>query len=175
MSLFLLLACLPDDPPGTDTRPLLSDSVDTGEADDTAAQDGLIGEWLSEGSDVSELFAGPPFEYVSITARFKDDGSYRVVGSTDGGDSYTFSGTYVTDESTSPGGITLAQTQPSASTAEGIFLVESDPVEGDKLTYEIVQVDPDYGYSPPTPEGGFGSTSGPNMEDGINVQVYRRQ
>jgi hypothetical protein len=174
MSLFLLMACLPDDPPGSDMRPVLSDSdtgawVDTG-PEDTAAEQGLVGKWLSEGSDISELFAGAPFEYTSITARFKDDDSYKVVGSTAGGDSYTFSGTYVIDSSTSPGSITLSQTQPSTSTAEGIFLVE-----GDTLTYEIVQVDPDYGYSPPTPEGGFGSTSGPNMTEGINVQIYRRQ
>lgn len=173
MSLLVLMACLPADPPGSETS-LVGDSdtgswVDTG-PEDTADEEGLVGKWLSEGEDISELFAGPPFEYASITARFKDDLSYKVVGSTEGGDSYTFSGTYVTDTSTSPARITLSQTQPSTSTAEGIFLVE-----GDKLTYEIVQVDPDYGYTPPTPESGFGSTSGPNMTDGINVQVYRRQ
>ena len=48
-------------------------------------------------------------------------------------------------------------------------------VDGNTLTYEVVQVDPDYGFTPPTPESGFGSTGGPNMTEGINVQVYRRQ
>jgi hypothetical protein len=38
-----------------------------------------------------------------------------------------------------------------------------------------VIVSPDYGYDPPTPEGDFGSSSGPDLDPGANVQVYRRQ
>ena len=43
------------------------------------------------------------------------------------------------------------------------------------MTYEVVQTVPDYGYTPPTPTSGFGTTSGPGVSAGDNVQIYRRR
>jgi hypothetical protein len=76
----------------------------------------------------------------------------------------------VVDASTSPGSITLTQASPYAATAVGIY-----QVDGDTLTYEVVQTLPDYGFTPPTSETGFGSTSGPGLDADVNIQIYQRQ
>lgn len=170
--LLALTACVPDDV--TDDT---SATDDTAAADDTATDDTgtgeqtLVGDWSSTGDDISELFSGAPFRYTALTATFNGDGSYTVVGEAQSG-TYTFSGTYVTDTTTDPHSIVLTQTSPSAATAEGIYALED---AGDTLRYEVVQTVPDYGFVPPTPESGFGSTSGGELEAGVNVQVYRRQ
>jgi hypothetical protein len=157
----LCLACAPDDVKG-----------DSGGGDGGGGASGLAleGNWLSEGEDLSALFQKPVFDYKSIEATFNADLSYAVHAETQGGDVYDFAGTLVADESTSPASITLSQTSPTNATAVGIYLVE-----GDGLTYEVVQIDPDYGYTAPTPSTGFGSTSGPNLAAGENVQTYVRQ
>ncbi len=167
--MFLILACLPD--------VVVSDSGETATDSDPNTTDSgadpneeLVGDWLSAGDDLSPLFAGAPFEYVSVDAHFRNDGGYTVTGVTADDTTYDFAGTFVADETTSPAGITLTQTAPSNATALGIYQVDDNT-----LTYEVVQVDPDYGFTPPTPESGFGSTAGPNMTEGINTQVYRRQ
>lgn len=140
-------------------------------SDDTASLVGgsaLVGEWVSEGADLSELFANPPFEYVRVEARFEADGDYRVVAEDGGGTTYPLVGSYEVDEGTSPPSIVLTQDEPYAATARGIW-----KVDGGVLTYEIVQTVPDYGYTPPTPATGFGSTTGPGLSSGDNVQTYR--
>lgn len=173
----LALACAPDDVTDDGADDTGADTADTGadtgdDSGDTGSggADSIVGEWLSEGEDISELFAGAPFSYVSIVATFGGDGSYTVVATNDEGQVGTLTGTYTVDTSTEPGAITLEQATPYAATAVGIW-----DVEGDTLTYEVVQTVPDYGYVPPTPETGFGTTSGPNIDPGVNVQVYVRQ
>jgi len=71
---------------------------------------------------------------------------------------------------TDPGTISLSQSVPTEATAEGIW-----QVSGTTLTYEVVQTDPDFGFTAPTPEAGFGSTAGPGLTPDINVQVYEVQ
>ena len=144
-----------------------ADSDADSDADADADADTLVGDWLSTGSDLSELFA--PY-FSGITASFRSSGAYTVVATDTDGKSTTFLGTWTDDASTSPAGIELVQTSPSNATSEGIYAVN-----GDVLTYEVVIVDPSYGYTAPTPSAGFGSTSGPQLEAGQNVQTYRRQ
>ncbi len=164
--LALTLACVPDDVDQTGT----TDTAESGDTADTATSaNGFVGTWLSEGEDLSPLFAGDPFHYTRIDAVFHRDGTYEVVGVDTQGASYDFAGTYLLDDSTTPGTITQTQTVPYDATAEGLWLVDDD-----LLTFEIVQTSPDYGYTPATPEGGFGSTAGPGLEDGDNVQTYVR-
>ncbi|HJN72962.1 MAG TPA: hypothetical protein QGF58_03410 [Myxococcota bacterium] len=158
--ILLLLACLPEDVALDDSVPVLDDTA-------AASTEPLYGQWISDGADISPLFSGAPFEYLSIDAVFGDEG-YEVVGHT-ADDDYTFAGTFTIDTSSTPASIELIQTQPGNAVARGIYLVEDEV-----LTYEVVQVEPDYGYAPPTPEEGFGSTTGPNLSEGDNVQVYRR-
>ena len=83
--------------------------------------------------------------------------------------SATVTGTWTADTSTEPGVVSLEQEEPYEAKASGIFAVD-----GAVLTYEVVQTEPDYGFSPPTPQGGFGSTNGPGVGPGDNVQTFRR-
>lgn len=157
--ILFFLACQPDDyVPGGD---------DTGVP---VANDSLEGSWRSEGEDVSELLAGAPFHYARIDVDFLSAGTYTVLVTDADGQSGTFTGAWTADSSTQPGTIVLDQATPSAAVAEGIWAIEADV-----LTYEVVQTQPDYGFVPPTPETGFGSTSGEGIDPGVNVQVYRRR
>ncbi len=167
-----LAACLPDDVDGEGSYSSDADTdtdtdADTDTDTDTETEAGLVGAWLSTGGDLSELLA--PY-YTRITADFAADQNYVVVATDTSGGTTEFVGTYTTDVGTDPGTIELVQTSPSNATSQGIFAVE-----GDVLTYEVVIVTPSYGYTPPTPAAGFGSSSGPQLEAGVNVQTYRRQ
>jgi len=128
-----------------------------------------VGTWVSEGSDLSDLFAGFPFEYRSIEASFRADGTVVTEIVDKDGASYITSGTYTIDATTTPASINLQQVEPYQAVLVGIY-----QVSGAELTYEVVQVQPDYGYIPPTPDSGFGSTAGPSLSPGINVQTYER-
>ncbi len=190
--LLALTACLPDDvnTPGTydnvagDTGPTGNGGGDTdtgngggdtdtgngggGDTETGSSTSGtIVGDWRSEGADLSELFA--PY-YSWISAAFRKDGSYTVVATDTDGKSVTFIGTYAADTRTDPANIELVQTSPSNAVSDGIYAVD-----GDTLTYEVVIVEPSYGYTPATPASGFGSTSGPKLGAGQNVQTYRRQ
>jgi hypothetical protein len=167
----LVAGCAPDDWDGTDYVPDTSvDTTDTSDTGDTSSPDGFVGDWRSQGNDLSALFAADPFNYAVVDASFRSNGSYTVDATDDEGADYALVGTYTVDESTDPAAIALHQSEPYEALASGIYRVV-----GDTLTYEIVQTSPDYGFVPPTPSTGFGSTSGPNMDDGINVQTYRRR
>lgn len=176
LALALLLAstaCMPDDydgtgwPPAADTDVVAdTDATDTDVPSDAPA---IVGTWLSEGADLSDLFAGEPFNYVEVQAVFRANGRSEVHATDTDGATYDITGTYTVDAATDPATITVQQTSPYEATAEGIW-----SVAGDTLTYEVVQTVPDYGFAPPTPSSGFGTTSGPNLEPGTNVQTYRR-
>ena len=167
LSLLGLSACMPDDVDGKDTASWEADTDTDTDADtdtDTDSDQDITGSWISEGADLSPLFA----DFTSITATFNADGSYAVVANYQGTD-FDFNGTFTVDTSTSPNTIVLLQERPVA-TAEGIWEVGTDGV----LQYEVTQSDPNTkGYSVPTPEDGFGSTSGPGLKAGDNLQIYR--
>lgn len=173
LSLLLLAGCFPDDWDGRPYRPDTGSGPGVVQTDDTGSavtdDPGLPGAWRSEGGDLSELFSGDPFNYAWVEAEFGTDGDYVVTSADQGGAEYVLTGTYTVDEATTPGTVVLTQTEPYEATAEGIW-----QVDGDVLTYEVVQTDPDYGFAPPTPEAGFGSTAGPGLSSGANVQRYRR-
>jgi hypothetical protein len=163
--------CFPDDwdgqpyqPPSTGGSSFVIDTNDTG-----PALDPLVGTWVSEGSDLSDLFAAFPFEYQSIEATFRADGVVNTEIIDGDGVRYVTTGTYTADAATTPGAILLQQVEPYEATLSGIY-----QVRGDELTYEVVQVSPDYGFIPPTPESGFGTTAGPSLSPGINVQTFER-
>ncbi|MED5371380.1 MAG: hypothetical protein VX899_10230 [Myxococcota bacterium] len=166
-SLALTIGCVPDDVDDTNTDDTQTQD-DTG-TDDTGEETPVItGDWLSEGEDVSEVLG--LYGYVKVDATFNDDGTYTVVSTDGDGATTTFSGTYTADTSTDPHSIVLSQTQPSEATAEGIYAID-----GTTMQYEVVQTVPDYGFTAPTPESGFGSTSGPGLSAGQNLQVFQRQ
>lgn len=149
-----------------------TDDTNTDDSADPVIDSKLVGAWISEGENLSPLFAGRFFKYVSVSAEFKADASYVVQAVDQAGSTYDFTGSFVIDESTAPATIVLTQATPSVVTAEGIYEID----EADLLTYEVVQTDPNpNGFVAPTPETGFGSTSGPGLNPGDNVQKYVRQ
>lgn len=167
--LALSTGCFPDDWNG---QPYVPSTATVGDDDDdtgVVVEAGIVGTWISEGSDISDLFAGLPFFYVSVEATFRADGSVSTEIRDRDGATYVTSGTWTTDTSTDPAVIDLQQIEPYAAVLSGIYAIE-----GDTMTYEVVQLSPDYGYQAPTPEGGFGSTAGPNLIPGINVQTFER-
>lgn len=168
MLLFSLLACIADDWNGQPYTGPGTASGDTGGAV-VVGDDGLAGAWRSAGADLSDLLADEPFRYVRVEATFDAAGSYEVVGTDADGTEWPLVGTWTAEPGT-PGTVTLQQTEPYVATAEGIWQVDG----GTTLTYEVVQTSPDYGFQPPTPGSGFGSTTGPGLTPGINVQTYRR-
>ena len=168
--LLLLTACFPDDWDGQPYVPATTPVTTSFDSNDTGVQaPSLVGTWVSEGRDISDLFTGVPFFYVAIEVDFRADGTVNTEITDQDGAVYVTRGTYVIDDSTRPATIELAQTEPYIATLRGIY-----EVAGNELTYEVVQITPDYGFVPPTPESGFGSTSGPNLIPGINVQTYVR-
>lgn len=178
MIALFLVACLVDDYTGEPYEPETGDTEDTEvDTDDTSVDTSgdddpaIVGEWVSQGDDLSDLFSSSTFGYESVTALFRANGSYSVEIIAED-DTYSLSGSYTVNTSTEPATIVLQQADAGdgdEATAKGIW-----SVSGSKLTYEVVQTIPDYGYTPPTPSTGFGSTSGPNLSSGINVQTYRQ-
>ena len=171
--LALLFGCkdpYADDSTADDSDTTTDDSAtDDSATDDTSQpeEQDITGGWLSEGDNISELFRLPIFDYVSIVANFGTDGSYDVVATNGDGVATTLTGTYVVDITPVIPTIVLSQVTPSEATAEGIW-----QIQGGELHDEVVQTVPDYGFSPPTPEAGFGSTSGTGLTPGMNVQIY---
>jgi hypothetical protein len=168
--MILLFACMPDD--YDPNRPVDTDTDTDADADSDADSDAdldLVGTWLSTGDDLSDLFAADPFNYVRVDADFASSGSFTVTVRDVDGQTGTLTGSYAASDATNPGTVTLSQTAPYEATASGIW-----QVQGGVLTYEVVQTSPDYGFVPPTPASGFGTTSGPNLSPGENVQIYRR-
>jgi len=162
------------DPGTTDDSGMTDDTDGTVSSDDTGTtgdgSDAIVGTWVSEGDDVSPLFGGDPFNYTRVVAVFEASGDLAATATDASGGTVDFVSTYTVDTSTYPGTIVVAQTVPYVATSEGIW-----QVDGDTLTYEVVQTDPDYGYTPPTPDTGFGSTAGPNLTPDVNIQYYQRQ
>ena len=162
----LLFACIPDDWNGQPyTGP--GTGAPAGDSGLLPVGDGIEGNWLSQGADLSELLANEPFNYVRVDAMFEANGDYSVIGEDADGETYPLSGTWTTVAGT-PGTITLTQTEPYDATAFGIW-----QVDGSVLTYEVVQTAPDYGFQPPSAGAGFGSSTGPGLSPGVNVQTYR--
>jgi hypothetical protein len=146
------------------------DTVDTVDTMDTtpAPEEAILGSWVSAGADVAPLLT--LFGVVQVDATFNADGTYSVTSLDGAGTPTNFSGTYTVAVDTTPHTIVTEQTVPSVLTAEGIWQVDAMDV----MSYEVVQTTPDLGFAAPTPAGGFGSTSGPGLNPGDNVQVFRR-
>lgn len=135
---------------------------------------GIYGTWVSEGSNVAPLLVSL-FKVVKITATFNTNGSYTVTQEDSSGATLDLTGTFTVQKSDVGDiyNIVLDQTTPSVLTATGIYFIASlsTPME---MSYEVVQTTPDIGATPPTAEGGFGSTNGGALGT-WNIQRYVRQ
>lgn len=139
-------------------------------------QQPIIGSWVSQGADVAPLLAGAPFNNVKITATFKDDGTYSVVGIDSSNKEIDYTGTYQIMQS-GVGNIVqirLSQVNPSTAQAEGMYQIDTSQTP-ERMQYEVVQTQPTNGLSPPTPDKGFGSTVYNGMQIATLIQKYSRQ
>lgn len=137
----------------------------------TLKETGIIGKWYSSGANVAPILISLGID--SVYADFKTDGSYLVESFSDGAKT-TLTGNFQQTKSTVGNiwEITVIQNQPTALTSMGIFEVFA----GNPLTmkYEIAQTEPAItGVTPPTPAGGFGSTSSGAFGI-LNIQTYIR-
>ena len=144
-------------------------------SDDENLTNQIVGDWLSEGTgQVAPALAANPFRTARIDARFNDNNTYRVVSTDSSNVTVTFEGTWQITEPNSDGisEITLNQTVPSTLTSEGIVRIVDNAME-----YEVIQTQPAIqGFTPATPEDGFGSTSfNGTATGGIWTQRYVRQ
>ncbi len=168
IALFIATGCKKDDEtvvtPGTTSAP-------------------IVGTWLSDGLNVPIGLRSAPFKVKKITATFNDNKSYTVVQIDSANVTTTFTGTYTTTESTAKDTVSTSTTKnalinnivanqatPSVVTATGIFAIS-----GTNLTYEVIQTTPTLGVNPPTPTGGFGSTSVGTTKYPIYIQKYVKQ
>lgn len=162
------VGCLPDDWDGTYPSERADDTdtaVDSDGSDAEASDADLVGTWRSEGADLSELFQAADIAWVE--ASFQVNGTYTVTSEDRSGERGVFTGDWES-QGGAPAGIVLEQDEPYPATAEGLYALD-----GDTLTFETVQVFPDYGNSPPRDD--FGTSTGPGMTPGANVQIYRRR
>ena len=135
---------------------------------------GIMGEWLSEGSNVAPLLV-TYFNVLKVEAEFKTDYTYVVnqfnIGNTTTTPDLVFAGTYEIAKSTTGNiwTITCNQELPYVAVASGIFEIKTSP---ELLWYEVVQTSGTQNV-PPTPEAGFGSSNGGTLGD-LNVQKFVR-
>jgi len=153
-------------------------AMEVGELVETnvASQDlGIIGSWVSEGDNVSPLFASSYFNIRKVEAEFKSDFTYVVnqynISNTTTTPDIIFTGTFEIAKSTvgSIWTITCNQESPYTATASGIFEIKTSP---EVLWYEVVQTSGTQNV-PPTPESGFGSSNGGTLLE-MNIQKYVR-
>lgn len=150
-------------------------------------QDPIVGTWLAEGTstvngvqvpNVSPILFNPPFNTRRILATFNANGTYSVTTTDSLGTNATFTGTWTSSEADTVGitirNITVNQSSPSSVTSQGIYQV-STTGNVSTMLYEIVQTSPALvGVTPPTPRGGFGSSSG-GAFGGDLIQRYTKQ
>jgi len=132
---------------------------------------GIVGEWYSSGTNVAPLLVAY-LKIDSIYAKFNKDNTYLVESFSDGAKT-TLTGTYVQTKSGVGNiwNITLTQTSPTALTSQGIFEIDATKTPY-TMNYEVAQTEPQLqGVTPPTAQGGFGSTSGGALGTN-NVQKY---
>ena len=135
---------------------------------------GIIGKWLSEGSNVAPLLV-TYFKVAKVEAEFKADFTYKVnqfnIGNTTTTPDLVFTGTYVIAKSTTGNiwTITCNQELPYVAVASGIFEIKTNP---ELLWYEVVQTSGTQNV-PPTPAAGFGSSNGGTLGM-MNVQKFVR-
>lgn len=140
----------------------------------TATQVGIIGKWLSSGSNVAPLLV-TYFHVDKVYATFNANMTYTVnqfnTGNTTTTPDVVFSGTYSMQKSTTGNiwTITCYQAMPYAAEASGIFEIKTSP---EVLWYEVVQTSGTQNV-PPTPALGFGSSNGGTLGT-INIQKYVR-
>ncbi|MDP2722285.1 MAG: hypothetical protein Q8O72_05985 [Bacteroidales bacterium] len=142
---------------------------------DLAPDLGIIGEWISSGSNVSPLLV-TYFQVDSIYAKFGEDNTLLVhqfnIGNTSGTPDVIYQSTFTMEKSGVGNiwNIVIVQEMPYLADVSGIFEIKADP---ELLWYEVVQTSGTQNV-PPTAAAGFGSTNGGVFGD-TNIQKFVRK
>lgn len=135
----------------------------------------LVGNWRSQSADVAPLLR-VFFNIDSIGATFRTNNTYSVAARDTGGTVINYAGTYSVTASSVANifNITLNQSQPTEVTSQGIYRVWA--ASPDSMYYEVIQTTPSLPgtWTAPTAAAGFGSTTGPNLPAGWNLQKFRK-
>jgi hypothetical protein len=158
-------------------RTMWAPPEDEGEVVTVPAELGCIfGEhpWWSAGEDLSVKDSDKAS--IELVLNFQDTTGDGVPDVRDynmlvrGNEDVVTSGSFELDTTEVPWTITLTQAEPEAATFQGLIEVHHS-----MLKLEVVQTEPDLGLSPPTREGGLGSSSGGGLSPGDNVLTFRRE
>ena len=160
------------------TQIKLSKNSGTARTIQFTVDDPIIRNWVSQGTDVAPYLYEPPLHRRKITANFSKDGSFTIRQTDSSGFSITSTGSYIVEpgnEGTSSSAlrkVRLQQGSPDNTRLEGIYQV--NVVDGaPQMKLEIIEVNPPRpGVTPPTIEGGFGSSGGGS--GGRYTQQYYR-
>ncbi len=147
---------------------------DNGVTEPEKVQEDIVGVWVSEGENVAPLLVAL-LNVTKLTAVFNPDGTYAVTQEDTTGSSFTLAGTYSVSKSNVGNIYTIKvnQQSPIPVTSEGIYEIDKSTTPW-TMKYEIVQTNPSIAATPPTPEGGFGSTNNGVMGT-MNVQKFVKQ
>jgi hypothetical protein len=158
-ALIAVVGCKKDDDSSIVTPPVVTDN--TG---------GLVGTWVSAGSNVAPLLK-TYFKTDSVIATFTSALTYTVLQYDSGKTVQTLTGTYaftVSTKDTLNGtiySIVASQASPTTLTARGIYLADKT-ASPNKLYYEVVA---DGAGTAPTPTTGFASSK---STTGLNLAFY---
>ena len=136
-------------------------------------EDPIVRKWTAEGDDIAPVLYDVPTLIRKIDATFKIDPNDRnkrdyIIIMTDSLEQESrFIGVYNTDDGGAAAPkdkirtLVLSQSIPGVVSYEGIYEVTVVSPTAISMKYEMVMTDPPQaGITPPTPEGGFGSTGG---------------
>lgn len=143
---------------------------------DFTAKDGIVGVWLSAGTNVApilDVIFAAAGGVDSVYATFNSDKSYSVHQVNGDGTVVDYAGTYSNAKSSVGDIYTIIanQTDPYPATSEGIYEIDRTQTPH-FMRYEVVQTSGSQNV-PPTPEAGFGSTNGGTLGTS-NIQNYIR-
>lgn len=145
--------------------------------------DAIVGTWVCDGANVPYGLKLAPLKIKKVIATFNDNKSYTVVQTDSSNVQQTLTGTYTITESTFNDTLSTSftkgskiysivanQSSPNPVIASGIYCIS-----GTNMTYEVIQISPTLGATPPTAAGGFGSTIYGGQKFPYYIQKYVKQ
>lgn len=153
--LFLLIALL--------SISFIACSDDEGSTAPVVEVDAWVGTWLSAGDNVPSTVSSLGIDSARFT--MNEDQTLTLESHFKDGQWIPTVGTYSVTESSSGDIHSIEIVYPSYEQGGIIQVIKGNP---DKMKLEVVATVPNYGFTPVTPEGGFGSS---NLGD-INIQTY---
>lgn len=143
-------------------------------------QDPIVRAWVAEGLNVAPALYAPPQLLRKLTLQcFSASNAYTLTQVDSSGRSTIFTGEWNAaygagdNNSISLRTVTLTQATPSTMDAQGIYQVTIVNSKDISMKLEVVPTNPAVGLTPPTAQGGFGSTGGAPAGDYVSTFVKK--